>query len=89
MCFVRDTTIRALGTAKDERAIPALMDASKNEIDPRLRRHARQAIASIRSAGSPEDLEALRNRLDQLEVQTDGLRERLDHLEQEKGGPLH
>ncbi len=87
--FVRDAAIQALGTAKDERAIPALLDASKNEIDPRLRRHARQAIASIRSAGSPEDLEALRNRLDQLKDQTDGLRERLEHLEQEKGGPLH
>ena len=60
----------------------------KSEIDPRLLRHSRQAIAALRSAESPTDLEALRNRLDQLEDRTDGLRERLEHLEREKGGPL-
>jgi len=65
------------------------LHASNSEIDPCLRRRARQAIASMRSAASPSDLEALCNRLDPIQDQADGLRERLEHREQEKGGPLH
>ena len=84
--FARDAAIEALGKAKDERAIPALLDASGSEIDARLRRHAREAIAAIRRAGSPADLEELRKRLDQLQDSSDSLRERMIRLETEKGG---
>jgi len=48
-----------------------------------------QSNPCVRSAASPADLEALRNRLDPIVDQADGRQERLEYLEQEKGGPLH
>jgi aminopeptidase N len=83
--FARDAAIQALGKAEEEKAIPALLDASRGEIDPRLRRHARQAVASIRKGGAPADLDELRSRIDALKDTTESLRDRVDRLEGEKG----
>jgi len=84
--FARDAAIEALGKAGDARAIPLLLDASQAEFNARLRRHAREAIASIRGASGGADLDELRKRLDQLQDSSDSLRERMDRLEAEKGG---
>jgi predicted RecB family endonuclease len=62
---------------------------ARGEIDPRLRRHARQAVAAIRSAKAGTDLEDLRARIEQLKETTDSLRERMNRLEGEKGKSLH
>jgi aminopeptidase N len=86
--FVRDAAIQALGRAGDDRAIPALLDASRGEIDPRLKRHARQAIAQIRKGGAGADLDELKARIESLRDITEGLRERIQGLESEKGRSL-
>jgi aminopeptidase N len=86
--FARDAAIQALGKAGDERAIPALVDASRGEIDPRLRRHARQAVAAIRKAGTAADLDELKARIEALKDNTESLRERILRLEGEKGESL-
>ena len=87
--FARDAAIVALGKAGDEKAIPALLDSSEGEWDARLRRHAREAVASIRmSAAGASDIEALRSRIEQIQDETQGLRERMIRLEREKGGSI-
>ncbi|HEV8335629.1 MAG TPA: M1 family aminopeptidase [Candidatus Polarisedimenticolia bacterium] len=86
--FARDAAIQALGDAREERAVPALADAARGEIDPRLRRHARKAVAAIRSAKAGTALEDLRARIEQLKETTESLRERMNRLEGEKGKSL-
>jgi len=83
--FARDAAIEALGKAGDDKAIPALLDASRGEFDSRLRKHAREALASLRKSGSAADLADLKVRIEQLKDESDSLRERLNRLETEKG----
>jgi aminopeptidase N len=70
----------------DPAAIPALEKAARHEVDTRQRLRAEQAIRGIQEevAAKSKGDEALRERVLQLERETELLRSRLEGLEEEK-----
>jgi aminopeptidase N len=75
---LREKAYRVLGSLGDEAAIPAIERRSRTEAESRQRRNAEKAIEEIRSrqAQDREDL-ALRDRVEQLERETEVLKEQL------------
>lgn len=83
---VREATCRALGQIEDGAALAAL-ERVAGDIDGRVVRLAREALAAIRGAsGSTDELQALRRDVDRLSEGNRKLRERLDGLEPAAGG---
>jgi aminopeptidase N len=83
---LREATYRHLGDLGDPAAIPAIEHRARLEADGRQQRDAEKAIEKIRAgeARGRED-QALRDRVEQLERETEVLREQLQQGER-KGG---
>jgi aminopeptidase N len=83
---LREATYRRLGELGDPAAIPAIEHRARLEVDGRQQRSAEKAIEKIRAgeAKGRED-QALRDRVEQLERETEVLREQLQQGER-KGG---
>jgi aminopeptidase N len=83
---LRESTYRHLGDLGDPAAIPAIEHRARLEADGRQRRNAEKAVERIRAAEAKgrED-QALRDRVEQLERETEVLKEKLQQGEK-KGG---
>jgi aminopeptidase N len=85
---VREGVYSAIGTLGDPAAIPAVERRGRLEAEARQRLHAEKAVRDLRKkkteAGKGE--KALRDRLEQLERESDVLKERVRVLEETKGG---
>jgi aminopeptidase N len=83
---LRETTYRRLGELGDPAAIPAIEHRARLEVEGRQQRNAEQAIERIRAseAKGRED-QGLRDRVEQLERETEVLKEQLRQGEK-KGG---
>jgi aminopeptidase N len=84
---LREKAYRSLGALGDEAAIPAIERRARTEPEDRQRRNAEKAVAEIhaRKAARNED-QALRDRIEQLERETDVLKEQLRQVKEEKTG---
>jgi aminopeptidase N len=83
----RISAIGALQELKDDRAIPALSRRIPMELDGRVVRRCREAIAAIRQGKDrSEDAKKLREDLGKLQEENRKLRDRLDKLEARQGG---
>jgi aminopeptidase N len=79
---VQISALEALADIKDARAIPHLQRAADREIDGRVIRTARDAMARIKAATEKgEELKKLREEVDKLAEENRTLRDRLDRLE--------
>jgi aminopeptidase N len=79
---VQISALEALADIKDARAIPHLQRAADREIDGRVIRTARDAVARIKAATEKgEELKKLREEVDKLAEENRTLRDRLDRLE--------
>lgn len=84
---VQVAAIQALGTLKDERALPALSRVHGAAADGRCRRLAFEAMAAIRDGRTtPEGLQNLKKEVEGLADTTRRLRDRLERVEG-RGGP--
>ena len=83
---LRESAYRHLGDLGDPAAIPAIEHRARLEADGRQRRNAEKAVDRIRAAEAKgrED-QALRDRVEQLERETEVLKEKLQQGEK-KGG---
>ena len=78
----RSAAALALQELKDERAIPALSRRIPQELDGRVVRRCREAIAAIRRGKDRgEDIRMLREDLEKLQEENRRLRDRLERLE--------
>ena len=78
----RISAIGALQQLKDDRAIPALSRRIEGELDGRVVRRSREAIAAIRRGRDrSEDAKKLREDFEKLEEENRKLKDRLDKLE--------
>lgn len=86
---VRLNAAIALGERKDERAIPHLEHAASTDLDGRVVRYAREAIARIREGKDKgEEVRKLRADVDRLLEENKALRDRLEKIEARLGsGP--
>lgn len=83
---VRLAAVTALGERKDERAIPHLERAASTDLDGRVVRFAREAIARIREGKDKgEEVKKLRADVDRLLEENKALRDRLEKLEARLG----
>ena len=83
---VRSNAVGALKELKDDRAIPALSRRIPRELDGRVVRLCREAIASIREGKDRgEDVNNLRRDLEALQEDNRKLKDRLDKLESKPG----
>lgn len=81
----REAAYRNLGTLGDPQALPAIERRSRTEADGRQRRNAEKAIAEIQSSNlKGRDEQALADRVEQLERETEVLKERLRVAEEKK-----
>jgi aminopeptidase N len=84
---VRLNAIAALAELKDTRAIGELNRAVDRDLDGRVIRSAREAIARLREgADKGEEIRRLREDLDKLTEENRGLKDRLDKLEASSNG---
>ena len=78
----RISAIGALQELKDDRAVPALSRRIQGELDGRVVRRCREAIAAIRRGRDrSDDAKKLREDLEKLQEDNRKLRDRLDKLE--------
>jgi aminopeptidase N len=86
---VRLNAAIALGERKDERAIPHLERAASTDLDGRVVRFAREAIARIREGKDKgEEVKKLRADVDRLLEENKALKDRLEKIEARlSGGP--
>ncbi len=85
----REGVYSAIGALGDPAAIPAVERRGRLEPEPRQRLHAEKAVRDLRkkkSEAAGKDEKALRDRLEQLERESDVLKERVRVLEETKGG---
>ena len=79
---VRLSTIEALAVLKDVKAIPALDAQVARDLDGRVKRAGREAMARIREGKDrTDDVKKLRDDFDKLMEDNKKLRDRLDKLE--------
>ncbi len=84
---LRERAYAALGSLGDEAAIPAIERRARTEPDDRQRRNAGKAVREIRArTAEGKEEQALRDRVEQLERQTEVLKEQLKEMREEKGG---
>jgi aminopeptidase N len=80
---VRGSSAQALAELKAVSAIPELSKAADRELDGRIRRVMREAMAKIRASRTSEDeIKRLSDDLDKLKEENRLLKERVDRLEQ-------
>ncbi len=83
----RSTAIGALQALKDDKAIPALSRRIPRELDGRIVRRCREAIAAIRQGKDrSEDVKKLREDLETVQVENRKLMDRLEKLETKAEG---
>lgn len=83
---VRLAAATALGERRDERAIPHLERAASTDLDGRVVRYAREAIARIREGKDKgEEVRKLRADVDRLLEENKALRDRLEKIEARLG----
>jgi aminopeptidase N len=83
---LRENAYRALGRLGDEASIPAIERRARSEADARQRRNAEKAVLEIRTrTAEGRDEQALRDRVEQLERETEVLKEQVRQLREEKG----
>ncbi len=86
---LRESAYRRLGELGDPAAIPAIERRARLEVDGRQRRNAEKAVEKIRAseAKGRED-QALRDRVEQLERETEVLKEQIrqEQEKEKKGG---
>jgi aminopeptidase N len=85
---LRESTYRRLGDLEDPASIPAIERRARLEVDGRQRRNAEKAVEEIRASQEKgrED-QALRDRVEQLERETEVLKEQIRQgQEKEKKG---
>lgn len=79
---VKLTAVAALEEMKDTKAIPALERLAQADLDGRVQRRAREAVAAIRQGQDRgDDVKKLREDLDRALKENRELRDRLDRLE--------
>ncbi len=85
---VREGVYGAIAALGDPAAIPAVERRGKLEAESRQRLHADRAVHDLRKkkAETGKDEKALRDRLEQLERESEVLKERVRMLEEKKGG---
>jgi flagellar motility protein MotE (MotC chaperone) len=85
---VREGVYGAIADLGDPAAIPAVERRSRLEPESRQRLHAERAVHELRKKKSDagKDEKALRDRLEQLERESEVLKERMRVLEETKGG---
>jgi aminopeptidase N len=86
---VREGVYGAIATLGDPAAIPAVERRGRLEPESRQRLHAERAVHELRKKKSEtagKDEKALRDRLEQLERESEVLKERVRVLEETKGG---
>jgi aminopeptidase N len=83
---LRESAYRRLARLGDPETIPAIERRARTEVEVRQHRNAERAIAAIRTraSGGRED-QALRDRVEQLERQTEVLKEKLRQVQEGKG----
>jgi len=82
---LREATYRMLGQLGDPAAIPAIQRRARTEADGRQRRNAAKAIQEIQlSNRKGKEEQALQERIEQLERETEVLKERLRVAEEKK-----
>lgn len=85
---VRESVYGAIAALGDPAAIPALERRGRLEAEARQRLHAEKAVHDLRKKKSEtsKDEKAMRDRLEQLERESEVLKERVRTLEESKGG---
>ncbi len=85
---VREGVYSAIGALGDPAAIPDVERRGRLEVEARQRLHAERAVHDLRKkkGETGKDEKALRDRLEQLERESDVLKERVRVLEETKGG---
>jgi len=85
---VREGVYSAIGTLGDPAAIPDVERRGRLETEGRQRLHAEKAVRDLRKkkAETGKDEKALRDRMEQLERESEVLKERVRVLEETKGG---
>ena len=84
---LRENAYRALGKLGDPAAIPAIERRARTEADGRQRRNAERAILNIRlQASAGKEDQALKDRVEQLERETEVLKEQLRTARETKKG---
>lgn len=85
---VREGVYSAIGSLGDPAAIPAVERRGRLEVEARQRLHAEKAVRDLQRKKSEagKDEKALRDRLEQLERESEVLKERVRVLEETKGG---
>lgn len=82
---LREATYRMLGRLGDPAAIPAIERRARTEADGRQRRNAAKAIQEIRSSNQKgKEEQALQDRVEQLERETEVLKEQLRVAQERK-----
>jgi len=85
--MLREKAYRVLGSLGDEAAIPAIERRARTEPEDRQRRNAERAVEEIRArAAEGKEEQGLRDRVEQLERETEVLKEQLKEVREEKGG---
>jgi aminopeptidase N len=80
--FAVQSAIDALAKLGRPQAVPALRAAQLSDIDARLQKSAREAIATLTASGTPSDQQrALRVQVESLQSESRDLRARLERLE--------
>ncbi|MFL6194260.1 MAG: M1 family aminopeptidase [Thermoanaerobaculia bacterium] len=83
----REQTYRSLGQLGDPASIPAIERRARTEADGRQQRNAAKAVQRILTSRKKEqDEQALRDRVEQLERETEVLKEQLRQMGEEKKG---
>ena len=84
---LREKAYQVLGTLGDPAAIPAIERRARAEAEERQRRNAAKAVEEIRARRAEgREEQALRDRVEQLERETEVLKERLREVQETKGG---
>jgi aminopeptidase N len=86
---VREGAYSAIGALGDAAAIPAVERRGRLEVEGRQRLHAEKAVRDLRkkqAESGGKDEKALRDRMEQLERESEVLKERVRVLEETKGG---
>jgi aminopeptidase N len=85
---VREGVYGAIGALGDPAAIPAVERRGRLEAEARQRLHADKAVRDLRQkkTAAGKDEKALRDRMEQLERESEVLKERVRVLEETKGG---
>ncbi|HEY4575818.1 MAG TPA: hypothetical protein VIJ26_17695, partial [Thermoanaerobaculia bacterium] len=84
---LREATYRRLGDLGDPAAIPAIEHRARLEAEGRQQRNAEKAVQRILASQSKEkEDQALRDRVEQLERETELLKEQIRTAGERKGG---